>query len=89
MVMVVVPVPVTWPPVTSMVSTVASSAVLFRVMLPLPTTTVSSKVSTRLAVVATAVASSAGERVDTAGAVVSGSSKAPMSMVPISRVPPR
>ena len=52
------------------VTTLLSDSFL-RVMLPVPATTVSEKVRTRLEAMATAVASSAGEEEDRVGAVVS------------------
>ena len=69
--MVSVPVPVTWPEVTSIVSNVVLSDVFLMVMLPVSTSTASEKVMTRLELVATPVALSAGERVDMVGSVMS------------------
>ena len=64
MVISVVPVPVTKPLVTSMVSTVESSEDFLIVMLPLSTSTASLKVSTILASTATPVTPSEGVEED-------------------------
>ena len=71
MVISVVPVPVTKPLVTSMVSTVESSDDFLIVILPLSTSTASLKVRTILASTATPVAPSAGDDEDRVGLVVS------------------
>jgi len=67
----VVPVPVTKPLVTSMVSTVESSDDFLITILPLSTSTASLKVSTILASTATPVAPSVGVEEDRVGLVVS------------------
>ena len=71
MVICVVPVPVTWPLVTSMVSIVELSDVFLIVILPLSTSTASEKLRTILPPTATAVALSAGVELLRVGAVVS------------------
>ena len=73
---VVVPVPVTRPLVTSISSTVESSLVFLIVISPVPTLTISSKVRTRSASTATSIASSAGTLETNKGFVVSASASA-------------
>ena len=74
-VIVVVPVPVTKPPVTSIVSTVLSSDVFLMVILPVSTSTASSKVKTMFEPTVTPVASSVGVDDDKLGAVESSTAK--------------
>ena len=69
--MAVVPVPVTKPLVTSMVSTVESSEVFLMIILPDSTSTASLKVSTILLSTATPIALSAGVDELSVGLVVS------------------
>ena len=71
MVMVVVPVPVTWPPAAGMVSTVDPSAVWWMVMLPVSVSTGSTKVRTMLASTATPVVPFAGVDETRVGSTVS------------------
>ena len=66
------PDPDTFPPVTSIVSTVLSSDVFLIVISPLSTSTLSSKFKTIFAFTSTAVALSAGDDEERVGAVVSG-----------------
>ncbi len=65
------PATVTWPLVTSIVSTIASPTLSLITMSPVPTATSSSKVTTRLLSGATSMSSLAGAKVDTVGATVS------------------
>ena len=69
MVIVVVPVPVTFEPVTSMVSTVELSDVFLMVILPLSTSTASLKVRIILTVPTTPVEPSVGDEEDRVGIV--------------------
>ena len=71
MVISVVPVPVTFEPVTSMVSTVELSDDFLIVILPLSTSTASLNVNTILASTATPVAPSVGTEEDRVGALTS------------------
>ena len=70
-VIVLVPPPVTWPEVTSIVSTVESSNTFLIVMLPVPAETISEKVMIRLVSTRTSIELSAGESVWRVGGVVS------------------
>ena len=63
--------PVTWPPVTSIVSTIEPSDVLLMKILPVSTSTSSEKLRTILLATATAVALSAGEELLKVGATIS------------------
>ena len=71
MVIVVVPVPVTLEPVTSMVSTIESSKDFLITILPLSTSTASLKVRTILASTAIPVEPSTGVEEDRVGVVAS------------------
>ena len=66
-----VPVPVTWPLVTSIVSIVISSEVFLTVMFPVWTVTLSLKFKIILASLATSVALSAGDDDDKVGSILS------------------
>ena len=71
MVILEVPVPLTWPLVTSIVSTVLSSEVFLIVILPVSTSTLSLKFKIIFASLATSVALSAGDDDDKVGSVLS------------------